>query len=138
VLTAKLARLDAWNDARRSIVARYRAAFASGPARLITEAAGAQGVFHLAVIRVPAREMVQQQLTAAGITTAIHYPIPCHLQDPYRRYATGPLPVAEATADQVLSLPIFPHMSDEQVVAVCDEVHDAVDHAPASKQADIA
>jgi dTDP-4-amino-4,6-dideoxygalactose transaminase len=138
VLTAKLARLDAWNDARRSIVARYRAAFASGPARLVSEEAGARGVHHLAVIRVPAREMVQQQLTAAGISTAIHYPIPCHLQDPYRRYATEPLPVAETTADEVLSLPIFPHMSDEQVAAVCDAVHDAVDHAPASKQVDIA
>jgi dTDP-4-amino-4,6-dideoxygalactose transaminase len=138
VLTAKLARLDAWNEARRSIVARYRAAFASGPARLVGEAAGARGVHHLAVIRVPAREMVQQQLTAVGITTAIHYPIPCHLQEPYRRYATGPLPVTEATADEVLSLPIFPHMSDEQVAAVCDAVHRVVDHALASKQVDIA
>jgi dTDP-4-amino-4,6-dideoxygalactose transaminase len=138
VLTAKLARLDTWNDARRSIVARYRAALASGPARLVSEAAGARGVHHLAVLRVPAREMVRQELTAAGISTAIHYPIPCHLQDPYRRYATGPLPVAETTASEVLSLPIFPHMSDEQVAAVCEAVNDAVDHALTSKQVDIA
>jgi len=138
VLTAKLARLDVWNEARRSIATRYRAAFASGPARLVSESAGARGVHHLAVIRVPGRAMVQQRLTTAGIESGIHYPVPCHRQAPYRRFANGPLPVAEAAAGEVLSLPMFPHMSDAQVTAVCDSVHDAVHDALASKQVDIA
>jgi dTDP-4-amino-4,6-dideoxygalactose transaminase len=138
VLTAKLARLDGWNDARRSIAARYRAAFALGPARLVSEAPGARGVHHLAVIRVPDREMVQQRLAAAGVETGIHYPIPCHRQAPYRRYADGPLPVSEDAAADVLSLPMFPHMSDAQVTAVCDAVNDAVHDTLTSKQVHIA
>lgn len=138
VLTAKLARLDAWNDARRSIAARYRAAFASGPARFVCEAAGARGVHHLAVIRVPGRDSVQERLTAVGIESGIHYPIACHRQDPYRRYADGPLPVSEAAAADVLSLPMFPHMTDAQVNAVCDAVHDAVHDTLTAKQVDIA
>jgi dTDP-4-amino-4,6-dideoxygalactose transaminase len=138
VLTAKLARLDAWNDARRRVVARYRDAFASGPARLVHEAAGARGVHHLAVIRVPDRAMVQERLTAAGIESGIHYPVPCHRQAPYRRYADGRLPVSEAACGEVLSLPIFPHMSDAQVDMVCDAVNAAVDEALTSKEVDIA
>jgi dTDP-4-amino-4,6-dideoxygalactose transaminase len=138
VLTAKLARLDTWNEARRAIATRYRAVFASGPARLVHEAAGAAGVHHLAVVRVPGRAMVQQRLAAAGIESGIHYPVPCHRQAPYRRFANGPLPVAEAAAGEVLSLPMFPHMSDAQVVAVCDAVHAAVHDALGSKQVDIA
>jgi len=123
VLTAKLARLDAWNEARRSIAARYHAAGAAQPVR---EAPGSQGVYHLAVVRVPDRAQVQQRLAALGVQTQIHYPIPCHRQLPYRQFADGPLPFAERAADEVLSLPMFPHMTDGQVAAVCDAVHAAL------------
>ena len=126
VLTAKLARLDAWNEARRSIAARYRAAFASTPIRMVDEEPGAKGIYHLAVARVPDRARVQQQLMAMGIQTGIHYPIPCHRQEPYLRFADGPLPVSEAAAGEVLSLPIFPHMRDDQVSRVIDAVQEAV------------
>jgi dTDP-4-amino-4,6-dideoxygalactose transaminase len=126
VLTAKLARLDAWNEARRSIAARYHAAFAAGPARPVQEVPGQQGVYHLAVVRVPDRAHVQQRLAAMGVQTQIHYPIPCHRQSPYRRYADGQLPVAERGAGEVLSLPIFPHMTGGQLAKVCDAVHAAL------------
>jgi dTDP-4-amino-4,6-dideoxygalactose transaminase len=126
VLTAKLGRLDAWTEARRSIAARYRAAFASGPLRLVENEPGAMGVYHLAVARTPDRARVQQRLTAMGIETGIHYPIPCHRQAPYLRFASGPLPISEAAADEVLSLPMFPHLRDDQVARVCDAVHEAV------------
>jgi dTDP-4-amino-4,6-dideoxygalactose transaminase len=126
VLTAKLGRLEAWNAARRSIAARYRAAFASGPLRLVEDEPGARGVYHLAVARVPDRARMQQQLTAMGIETGIHYPIPCHRQAAYLRFATGPLPVSEAAAAEVLSLPMFPHLRDDQVARVCDAVHEAL------------
>jgi dTDP-4-amino-4,6-dideoxygalactose transaminase len=126
VLTAKLGRLDAWNEARRSIAARYRAAFASDDARLVEDEPGAQGVYHLAVVRTPERARVKQQLTAMGIETGIHYPIPCHRQAPYLRFASGPLPVSEAAAEEILSLPMFPHLRDDQVARVCDAVHDAL------------
>jgi dTDP-4-amino-4,6-dideoxygalactose transaminase len=126
VLTAKLARLDDWNEARRSIAARYRAAFATGPVRLVEDEPGARGVYHLAVARTPERARVQQQLAAMGIETGIHYPIPCHRQAAYLRFATGPLPVSEAAAAEVLSLPMFPHLRDEQVALVCDAVQEAL------------
>jgi dTDP-4-amino-4,6-dideoxygalactose transaminase len=61
-----------------------------------------------------------------GVQTQIHYPIPCHQQAPYRRFADRPLPVAERTAGEVLSLPMFPHMTDDQVARVCDAVHEAM------------
>jgi dTDP-4-amino-4,6-dideoxygalactose transaminase len=126
VLTAKLSRLDAWNEARRSIASRYQTAFASGPGRPVGEIPGARGTYHLAVLRVPDRALVREQLTAMGVQTQIHYPIPCHQQAPYRRFADRPLPVAERTAGEVLSLPMFPHMTDDQVARVCDAVHEAM------------
>jgi dTDP-4-amino-4,6-dideoxygalactose transaminase len=126
VLTAKLGKLDAWTEARRSIVARYRTALGEGPARLVAEQAGGRGAYHLAVALVPDRARVEQHLSAAGVETQIHYPVPCHRQAPYRRFATCPLPVAERTASEILSLPIFPHMSDWQVAVVCETLRDAL------------
>jgi dTDP-4-amino-4,6-dideoxygalactose transaminase len=125
VLTAKLARLDGWTQARRSLAAKYRAALADGPVRLIDEEPLAQGVYHLAVVRVRDRENVRQGLASMGIQTGVHYPIACHQQAPYRRFALRPLPVAEEAAGVVLSLPIFPHMTDAQVTRVCEAVHQA-------------
>ena len=74
VLTAKLPRLQAWTEARRSIAARYRAAFGGGPARLVAEEPGSLGAYHLAVARVPDRPAVRGHFAAAGIETQIHYP----------------------------------------------------------------
>jgi dTDP-4-amino-4,6-dideoxygalactose transaminase len=126
VLSAKLTRLDAWNTARRSVAARYHAALASSPARPVAEVPGMQGVYHLAVVRVPDRAQVRKQLAAMGVETQIHYPIPCHLQVPYQRFASRTLPAAERSAGEVLSLPIFPHMTDGQVAVVCDAVRAAL------------
>jgi dTDP-4-amino-4,6-dideoxygalactose transaminase len=126
VLSAKLTRLDAWNEARRSIAARYRAAFGPTPAGLPDEIPGAQGVYHLAVIRVPDRARVQRRLRELGVHSAIHYPVPCHQQAPYREFATGPLPVAEEAAGEIVSLPMFPHMTPAQVTQVCDAVSEVL------------
>ena len=126
VLNAKLPWLDAWTEARRSIAARYRAAFGDGAARLVAEEPGSRGAYHLAVVRVPDRARVQRQLAEAGIETQIHYPVPCHRQAPYQRFATRPLPVAEESAGEILSLPMFPHMSDGQVARVCDAIRNAL------------
>jgi dTDP-4-amino-4,6-dideoxygalactose transaminase len=122
VLSAKLTRLDAWNEARRSVAAAYRAALGPAPAGLPEEVLGAQGVYHLAVIRVPNRDRIQRRLADLGVQTSIHYPVPCHQQAPYRQFATGPLPVAEAAAGEIVSLPMFPHMAPAQVAQVCGAV----------------
>jgi dTDP-4-amino-4,6-dideoxygalactose transaminase len=126
VLSAKLARLDDWNKARRGIAEQYRAEFAVGPVHMIAETPGTRGVYHLAVVRVPDRDHVQRQLAEMGIQTGIHYPIPCHQQAPYLPYANGALPVVEAAAPELLSLPMFPHMSADQVSRVGDAVREAV------------
>lgn len=126
VLTAKLSRLDTWTKARQSIAARYREAFEDGPARLVAEEPGSRGAYHLAVALVPDRAEVRRQLTAAGIETQIHYPVPCHLQTPYRRFAICPLPVAEHAVGQILSLPIFPHMAERQATLVCESMRNAL------------
>ena len=59
----------------------------------------------------------------------MHYPVPCPLLPPYQRYGTGELPVAEAAAGRVVSLPLFPHMSDEQVATVCATLRELADEA---------
>jgi dTDP-4-amino-4,6-dideoxygalactose transaminase len=93
---------------------------------MVAEVPGTRGVYHLAVLRVPDRARVQQHLADLGVQTLVHYPIPCHQQDPYRRFANGSLPAAERCAGQVLSLPMFPHMTDDQVARVCAAVHAAL------------
>jgi dTDP-4-amino-4,6-dideoxygalactose transaminase len=126
VLSAKLPRLDAWVEARRAIVGQYREALGDGPMHLVATAPGAEHACHLAVVEVPDRDAVRAGLGRLGIETAVHYPVPCHRHGPYRRFATGPLPVAEGAAERVLSLPLFPHMSVEQITRVCEAVQQLV------------
>jgi len=79
-----------------------------------------------AVVRVPGRAEVQKHLAAMGIRTLVHYPIPCHQQAPYRQFADHSLPIAEQSAGEVLSLPMFPHMSDDQVTRVCEAAREVL------------
>jgi dTDP-4-amino-4,6-dideoxygalactose transaminase len=124
VLSAKLPRLDAWTAARRAIAASYRSALGGGAARLVSEAPQVHSVYHLAVARVRDRDGVRSWLERRGIETGVHYPIPCHWQEPYRRFAHETLPVAERAAAEVLSLPVFPHMTEAQICRVCEALHD--------------
>ena len=122
VLRVKLKVLDAWNDRRKAIAARYLTALSSrtgetGPGERATilphVPIWADPVWHLFVIRHPKRDQKQRQLTAAGIGTMIHYPIPPHLQAAYAnglRYKQGAYPLAQVLASQVLSLPIGPQL----------------------------
>jgi dTDP-4-amino-4,6-dideoxygalactose transaminase len=122
VLSAKLPRLTAWTEARRALVQRYREHLDGGPVRLVDEDPRARSAYHLLVARVQDRDRVRHRLAAAGIETGLHYPTPCHLVGPYRQYADGPLAVAERAAGEIVSLPLFPHMTDEQVARVCAEL----------------
>jgi len=119
VLSAKLPRLDGWTRARQAVAARYRQALEGGPIRLVATIPGAEHAYHLAVALVPDRDRTRAKLAECGVETAVHYPEPCHLQEPYRQFATDPLPVTERVADEVLSLPLFPQLSDAQVERVC-------------------
>ncbi len=120
VLSAKLAVLDEWNAARRRIASRYRDAFGAVGLPMVDEGPHSRGVYHVAVVRVPRRSEVQALCDSLGIQTGVHYPTPIHRMYPYEQLAPEPLPVAESAAAEVLSLPIFPHMREEQLAAVCD------------------
>jgi dTDP-4-amino-4,6-dideoxygalactose transaminase len=131
LLSGKLARLDAWTERRIALASRYRTVLSGAGVsrhelRLIDVAPRARHVYHLFVVRVTRRAAVRTELSRRGIQTGVHYPVPCHRQPPLRQFASRPLPVAEQAAGEVLSLPIFPHMTDGQVDAVCAALYDAL------------
>jgi dTDP-4-amino-4,6-dideoxygalactose transaminase len=129
-LHAKLPSLDEWNARRRRIAARYIAALRDVRDVILPGVAeGSEPVWHLFVIRHPRRDALQQQLSARGIDTLIHYPVPPHLSGAYATlgFSRGAFPVAEELADTVLSLPIGPHLSEEQVEYVIASVRDFAD-----------
>lgn len=123
VLLIKLRHLDDWNARRRAAAERYNQHFAGHEhIQLISEPEGFEGVYHLYVVQVPERDRVRARLADMGIQTGIHYPIPLHLQQAYRYlgYRQGAFPVTETAAPRLLSLPIFPEITDEQVDYVAD------------------
>jgi dTDP-4-amino-4,6-dideoxygalactose transaminase len=131
LLSGKLARLDGWTERRIALASRYqellgRPEFSGTGLRLTATAPLARHVYHLFVVRVSGRENVRAELAQRGIQTGVHYPVPCHEQPPLRRFAKYPLPVAEQAAGEVLSLPIFPHMTDHQVDYVCESLTEAL------------
>jgi dTDP-4-amino-4,6-dideoxygalactose transaminase len=117
VLDVKLRHLDRWNARRAAIADRYRAHLAGLPIRLPVVEPGREHVCHLFVVQTDDRDTVLAGLKEAGIGAGIHYPIPIHLQPAYHDlgYGPGSFPVAEAAADRLLSLPVYPEMTDEQV-----------------------
>jgi dTDP-4-amino-4,6-dideoxygalactose transaminase len=131
-LSGKLAVLEEWNRRRIAIAAHYRDRLWGTGTRLVGVAAPARHVYHLLVVRVAGRDWVRTELGRRGIQTGVHYPVPCHLQPPLRHFVCGPLPVAERAAGELLSLPLFPHMTSEQVDTVCDALDELVPGAARS------
>ncbi len=121
VLRVKLRRLSDWNERRRRAAIRYEEMLADLDEVVLPRTAPGNGhVWHLYVIQVPRRDEVLKSLTEQGIGAGIHYPIPVHLQPPFRAYGygRGDFPVVEAAADRILSLPMYPHITVEQQQAV--------------------
>ncbi|MCC7360383.1 MAG: DegT/DnrJ/EryC1/StrS family aminotransferase [Anaerolineales bacterium] len=122
-LRARLPYLEADHARRRGLAAAYRAAL---PARLHCLQARPDdlGVEHLFVVQAPNREHFRSHLRAAGVATAIHYPVPLHLQPAYASLGGGPgsLPVAEAASAQVVSLPMYPELTDAEVAQVAGAI----------------
>jgi dTDP-4-amino-4,6-dideoxygalactose transaminase len=121
VLNAKLPHLPRWNEARRQAARRYDELLADLPAVTVPRTLpGNEHIFHLYVIRVPARDAVLKKLNAAGIGAGVHYPIPIHLQGAFAHlgHKRGDFPVAERAAAEILSLPMFPEITAAQQEAV--------------------
>ena len=129
VLSAKLRRLDMWNERRRTAAARYDEMLAeiSGVTLPLTRE-GNEHVWHLYVVRVPNRDRVLEELQAAGAGAGIHYPVPVHLTGAYAGlgYGEGAFPVAERVSREVLSLPLFAEITLEQQERVVSVLHAAV------------
>ena len=125
VLSAKLPQLDGWNRLRRAAVATYRGLL-SPTVRTVWVHDDVRSAFHQHVVRVPGRDQVRRRLADKGIQTGIHYRIPCHLQDPYRGFTPDPLPATEQAAAEILSLPVFPHITRLQVEHVASCLNDLV------------
>ncbi|HYV86843.1 MAG TPA: DegT/DnrJ/EryC1/StrS family aminotransferase [Patescibacteria group bacterium] len=127
ILRVKLKRLEAWNDRRRAIAARYRAGLAAAEKQglliLPAERTGARHVYHLFAVRVPGggavtrRDRVRGALLEAGIETGVHYPVPLHRQPCYASMGKGEgsFPESERASREVLTLPLYPQLRDEQV-----------------------
>jgi dTDP-4-amino-4,6-dideoxygalactose transaminase len=129
ILLVKLARLDAWNAARRRIADWYGERLAGVPELVLPQpAADTEPVWHLYVVHHPRRDAIRAALADADIGSGIHYPMPLHLQPAYRSlgYAEGQFPVAERLAATCLSLPMYAELTESMVDRVAATVRRAV------------
>lgn len=131
VLNVKLPRLAGWNRQRWEAAEKYSKIlkpFASEKLVLPDIRTSDEHVFHLFVIQVDQRERVSKALAERGIGTVVHYPTPFHLQGGYTAlgYGKGAFPVTERLAERILSLPMYPEITDEQIGYVCDSVIEVV------------
>ncbi len=118
ILSVKLRHLPMWNEARRRVAAHYGDLLVDVEGiRLPEEADYARHVYHIYAVRVQDRDEFIQSMKTREINCAIHYPVPLHLQQAYRHlgYEQGAFPVTERIADELVSLPMYPELSDEQI-----------------------
>lgn len=134
ILRVKLRHLERWTEARRAVVNLYNDLLADSGVKTPTEMPWARHVYHVYTLRADDRDGLQASLQAEGIQTGIHYPVPAHLQPAYADlgYGRGAFPHAEAAAQQVLSLPLYPELSSQAVAEVAAAVKKAVARTPAA------
>lgn len=128
VLEIKLSRLAAWNERRREAAGWYVEDLAGAGLQLPVEPDNARHVYHLYVVRAPGRDRVRDELTKRGINTGLHYPIPIHLQPAFAHMELGPgsFPESERAAAEIISLPMHPHLSRDQVRYVAEQLREVV------------
>lgn len=123
VLRVKLNYLSAGNARRRDIALRYASGLKDLPLTLPEVQDGCEAVFHLYVLRTPEREALKAHLASEGIMAGIHYPLPCHKHPAYAdRFGAEPRPVTERIANEILSLPMYPELRNDQIDRVIDAV----------------
>ncbi len=116
-LSVKLKHLDAWNESRRRAARKFDELLSGSPLVLPAEMPYGRHVYHLYVVQAEDRTALRNQLSAAGIEAGLHYPTPLHLQQAYSQlgYRTGSFPVTEKISHRILSLPMHPCLTDEQI-----------------------
>jgi dTDP-4-amino-4,6-dideoxygalactose transaminase len=126
VLRVKLRHLETWTELRRTHAKNYSKRFAAEAIAVPREMPYARHVYHVYSLRALERSELQARLQQAGVQTGIHYPIPVHLQPAYAElgYQAGDFPVAEQVAKEVLSLPMYPELTEAQLETVAREVID--------------
>ncbi|MDX6290618.1 MAG: hypothetical protein QOH42_2417 [Blastocatellia bacterium] len=124
ILRVKLRHLDEWNQSRRRHADFYFETLSGSELRMPVVDENAQPVWHLFVVRVSDREAFQQKLKEEGIATGVHYPIPLHLQPAYEylEIPLGSLPVTEQVSREVVSLPMYPELTEEQLAKVAGSI----------------
>lgn len=126
ILTARLSRLADWTQRRREIALRYRSEIASSAVGLLSPPDDEENhVYHLFVVKSPQRDALRAHLAGLGVETLIHYPVPLGLDKALRDVPRDPagIPAAIAHAEECLSLPCAPHLSDDEVSIVIDAVN---------------
>src|SRR5215469_16993931 len=120
ILRVKLRHLDQWTGARRAAASKYNRLLADCGLNLPTEMPWARHVYHVYTVRTEDRDGLQAALQAEGIQTAVHYALPAHLQPAYADlgYSVGTFPESEKAAKEVLSLPLYPEITDAQIQKV--------------------
>jgi dTDP-4-amino-4,6-dideoxygalactose transaminase len=133
ILRVKLPHLESWTVRRREIAGIYHHALEGTGLHLPLEKPEGWAVYHLFVVRHPRRDAFMAALKDKGIGTLIHYPIPLHLQPAFTSLGgrVGDLPVGEKAAREVVSLPLYPELSDAQVYEVADAVREVLRSVPA-------
>jgi dTDP-4-amino-4,6-dideoxygalactose transaminase len=127
ILGAKLPRLDAWNDRRRALAAGYARALGDSPVLLPREAPDRRHVYHLFVVRAADRDGLRRSLAERGVQTLVHYPRPVHRHPAHEGLARGSsLGTSERLCDEVVSLPLYPELTDAEFDAITARVVDAV------------
>ncbi len=123
ILRVKLAHLEAWTEARRRNAAAYEARLAP-LVRTPQQRPDVRHVYHVYAVRSPRREALREQLEARGVATGVHYPIPVHLQPAHRdlEYHAGDFPVSERVASEILSLPMFPELTEAQIETITSAI----------------
>lgn len=132
VLAVKLKHLDAWNAVRADRAKRYHELLAELPFALPVAPNDSQSVWHLYVIEASERDGIRNKLAESGIQTGLHYPLPIHLQKAYSHLGLrkGMFPVSERLAERCVSLPMYPELTDAQVVEVSESLR-KIQEAPA-------
>jgi dTDP-4-amino-4,6-dideoxygalactose transaminase len=132
VLSAKLLRLERWNEMRRQAAQRYNRLLADHDVVTPEEMPDGKHIYHLYVIRVKKRDEVKQALAEKGVSCGLHYPVPIHMLEAYKHLgkSRGAYPVTETVAEEILSLPMYPEITPEQQHYVTDCLEEILKKEP--------